>query len=214
MVKYSINGYQKLSFLITWPSRNAIDSEMPEVFREKFPRTRVIIDCTEIKTETPNSLQLKSVMYSDYKSHMTWKALVGISPTGVPTFSSDLWGGSISDKKITEKSGLLDLCEPGDAIMADKGFPISDLTTPRGIHLIIPPFRRNKKQFTKRDVQKTKDIANSRIHVEREMERIKKFRILQGIMPITMAPRVSSIWKICVGLTALLPPLVPQKKKC
>lgn len=201
---------QKLSFLIMWPSRKTVDQEMPEVFREKFPQTRVIIDCTEIKTETPNSLQLKSVMYSDYKSHMTWKALVGISPSGVPTFTSDLWSGSISDKKITDKSGLLDLCEPGDAIMADKGFLISDMTTPRGIHLIIPPFRRNKKQFTKREVKKTKDIANTRIHVERQMERIKNFRILQGIMPITMAPRASIIWKICVRLTALQPPLVPQ----
>lgn len=205
---------QKLSFLIMWPSRETIDQEMPDIFKEKFPRTRVIIDCTEIKTETPSSLQLKSVMYSDYKSHMTWKALVGISPSGVPTFTSDLWSGSISDKKITEKSGLLDLCEPGDAIMADKGFLISDLTTSRGIDLIIPPFKRNKKQFSKREVQKTKDIANSRIHVEREMERIKNFRILQGIIPISMAPRVSSIWKICVGLTALQPPLVPQHKTC
>ena len=143
---------------------------------------------------------------------MTWKALVGISPSGVPTFASDLWSGSISDKKITENSGLLDLCQPGDAIMADKGFLISDLTTPRGIHLNIPPFKRKKRQFTKRDVKKTKDIANLRIHVEREMERIKNFRILQGIMPITMAPRATSVWKICVYLTALLPPLVPLHK--
>ena len=80
----------KLSFLLVWPSREIIDNEMPDVFKEMFPNTRVIIDSTEIKTETPNSLQLKSVMYSDYKSHMTWKALVGISPSGVPTFTFDL----------------------------------------------------------------------------------------------------------------------------
>ena len=43
--------------------------------------------------------------------------------------------------------------------MSDKGFVISDLCTPRGVSLIIPPFR---------------------IHVEREMERIKNFRILTG----------------------------------
>ena len=56
----------KLSFLLVWPSREIIDNEMPDVFKEKFPNTRVIIGCTEIKTEIPNSLQLKSVMYSDY----------------------------------------------------------------------------------------------------------------------------------------------------
>ena len=39
----------------------------------------------------------------------------------------------------------LDICEEGDAIMADKGFLISDLCTPRGVSLIIPPFRKKRK---------------------------------------------------------------------
>ena len=50
-------------------------------------------------------------------------------------------------------SGLVDLCEEGDAILADKGFWISDLTTPKGVHLIIPPFKRKKKQLSKSEVQ-------------------------------------------------------------
>ena len=66
---------------------------------------------------------------------MTYKALLGISPSGVITFVSDLWTGSTSDKQMTKLSGLLDLCEAGDAIMADKGFLISDLTTPIFRHL-------------------------------------------------------------------------------
>jgi hypothetical protein len=41
---------------------------------------------------------------------------------GVITHVSDLWSGSISDKQITKSSGLIDKCEPGDAIMGDKGF--------------------------------------------------------------------------------------------
>ena len=43
----------------------------------------------------------------------------------------------MNDKQLTKNCGILDLFEVGDAIMADKGFLISDLTTPRGIHLII-----------------------------------------------------------------------------
>lgn len=43
----------KLSFLLIWPSRETTDSEMPGVLKEKIPNTRVIIGCTEIKTETP-----------------------------------------------------------------------------------------------------------------------------------------------------------------
>ncbi|KAH3879680.1 hypothetical protein DPMN_003586 [Dreissena polymorpha] len=97
----------QLAVLVQWPSIEVIKSNMPKLFKDKFPDTRIIVDCTEIYTEVPSSLQLKSLMYSDYKSHMTYKALVGISPNGVVTFVSDLWCGSISDKQITKECGLL-----------------------------------------------------------------------------------------------------------
>ena len=201
----------ELEFLVMWPSREIIDNTMPRSFCDKYPKCRVIVDCTEIRTETPSSLQLRSLLYSEYKSHMTYKSLIGISPAGVVTFVSDLYSGSISDKQITKLSGLVNLCEEGDAIMADKGFLISDLTTPKGVNLIIPPFKRKRQQLSKREVIETRKIANLRIHVERQMERIKNFRILQGIMPITMAAQSSKIWKICVRLTNLQPPLVLKR---
>ena len=139
---------------------------------------------------------------------MTYKSLIGISPNGVVTFVSDLYTGSTSDKQITKLSGLIDLCEANDAIMADKGFLISDMTTAKAVDLIIPPFKRSKKQFLPHEVIATRDIANLRIHVERQMERVKNFRIVQGVMPITMASQSSKIWKLCVRLTNLQPQLV------
>lgn len=196
----------KFSFLVTWPSKNVILNTMPNKFIKKYPDCRVIIDCTEIYTETPQSLINKSLLYSHYKSHMTYKVLLGISPSGVITFVSDLWAGSTSDKQITKLSGLLDLCEPGDAIMADKGFLISDLTTPRGIKLIIPPFK--TKRFTRREIEETRRIANLRIDVERAMERVKNFRILSGVIPITLSKKTSKTFKICAGLSNLQNPLV------
>ena len=72
---------------------------------------------------------------------MTNKSLLGISLAGVVTFVSDLYSGSISDKQITKLSGQVDLCEVGDAIMDDKGFLISDLSNPKGVNLIISPFK-------------------------------------------------------------------------
>ena len=198
----------QLSFLVQWPSRDTINHNMPKCFREKFPSTRIIVDCTELYSETSSTLSLKNLMYSDYKSHMTHKALVGISPNGIATFVSNCWVGSTSDKKITQECGLLDLLEQNDAIMADKGFTISDLTTPKGIALIIPPFKQKGKQFTPREVELTKDIARLRIHVERQMERIKNFRILQGNIPISQGRKISKLFKICTYLTNLWPPLV------
>ena len=52
---------------------------------------------------------------------------------------SKLYTGSISDREIVRKSGFLDSIEPGDAIIADKGFNIQDLLAIKSAFLIAPP---------------------------------------------------------------------------
>ena len=146
---------------------------MPESFK-KFPNTRVIIDCTEFFVEMPSSLVNQSITYSSYKSHNTFKLLVGISPTGVVTFLSKLWGGNASDKQIVKESGLLNLLEPGDSVMADKGFTIQDLLDPLDVSLNMPPKRDSNRQLSRQEVEETRRIAAVRIHVELKMEQIKK----------------------------------------
>ena len=42
-------------------------------------------------------------------------------------FVSPLYSGRISDREITEKCGFLDKLEPGDDVMANRGFTIRDL---------------------------------------------------------------------------------------
>ena len=126
--------------LITWPSRELINHHMPIQFRDVYPSTRVIIDCTELFIETPPSLNIQSSTWSSYKHHNTFKGLIGISPTGACIFVSSLYTGGISDKEITRCSGILDLVEPGDSVMADKGFDISYELLTRGCKLNMPPF--------------------------------------------------------------------------
>ena len=109
---------------------------MPDEFK-LFPSTRIVIDCTEIFTEVPSSMKNQSQTWSEYKHHNTWKALVGISPSWAITFVSKLWLGRVSDKEITMKSGLNSLTEPGDNVMADRGFNIADIL-PVVVTLNIP----------------------------------------------------------------------------
>lgn len=47
-------------------------------------------------------------------------------------------------KKIVQESGLIDLLEKGDHLMADRGFNIGDLLTRRGVKLNIPPFSKGR----------------------------------------------------------------------
>ncbi len=79
------------------------------------PSTRVIIDATEIYVEQPRLPELQQMTFSNYKNDNTYKALIGISPSGAIIFVSKLYPGSISDKELTRQSGILELLEPGDS---------------------------------------------------------------------------------------------------
>ena len=120
--------YLTVARLNWWPSKDTVVTEMPKSMKEKYPSTRVIIDCTEFYAENPGKLSLQKLFYSSYKSRVTVKSLVGIMPGGGFSFVSSAFPGSISDRDIVQKSGLLNLpYEVGDAIMADRGFTIKDL---------------------------------------------------------------------------------------
>ena len=55
---------------------------------KNFPRTRMIIDCTEVYTERPSGLKARQQLFSNYKHHNTIKFLVGTSPNGSVVYVS------------------------------------------------------------------------------------------------------------------------------
>ena len=140
-----------------------------------YPSTRVILDATEIRVEKPSLPKLQQATFSNYKNTNTYKVLVGISPSGVITFVSKLYAGSLSDKELTRSSGILEMLESSDSVMADRGFNIQALL---GVALNIPPFLKGKTQLTEKELIETRRIASIRIHVECTMERIKTFTFL------------------------------------
>ena len=77
------------------PSKAIVTSNMPRVFKNKYPSTRVIIDATEVYVEQPAIPELQQLTFSTYKNHNTYKGLIGISPSGAVTFVSSLYAGSI-----------------------------------------------------------------------------------------------------------------------
>ena len=173
--------------LIRWPSKQLVKKHLPKCF-SKYPRTRVIIDCTELKVEKSNAPSSQKVTWSDYKSHNTFKLLVGIAPSGAFSFVSDLYSGAISDRAITN---------------------LRDLVTKRNATLNIPPFVKGKQLSTKA-CTKTRRIASLRIHVERAIQRMKKFRLLQGVIPISIASVANQAVFVCAALCNLLKPLVKK----
>nr|XP_022344236.1 uncharacterized protein LOC111137188 [Crassostrea virginica] len=175
---------KELGFLIRWPSKEQVRYKRSACFKH-FPKTRCIIDCTEFFVQKPSLPSAQRITYSSYKHHNTFKCLVGITPRGSFSFISNLFTGSISDKKIVEQSGFLDKVEYGDDIMADRGFLIRGELALKGATLNIPPFTMGK-QMCSAATTKTRRKAHARIHVERAIGRLKNFAILQGILPLRM----------------------------
>ena len=200
--------YLRFGQLNIWPSRKVVNDNMPLDFKGKYPNTRAIIDCTEIKCQMPSSLLLNSELFSSYKNHTTLKGLIAISPAGHISFISQLYTGSISDREITERSGFLDLSfEANDSVMADKGFTIQDLL-PVGVSLNIPPFLGSSAQMPAEDVVKTQEIASLRIHVERAINKIKNFHIWDGVVPLSLFGIVNQMWTVCAHLCNVQDPII------
>ncbi|XP_078591819.1 uncharacterized protein LOC144870920 [Branchiostoma floridae x Branchiostoma japonicum] len=197
-----------LKSLIFWPAKEAILQHMPPALGKKYPQLRCTIDCTEIFIQRPRRLELQQLTWSDYKKHNTIKYLVGIAPNGTITFLSDGYGGRSSDKSITLDSGFLNKVDPGDVILADRGFTIAGDLLQKQARLEIPPPSSGWTQQTASAVGKTKKVANARIHVERAIGRIKWFAILQNTLPVNMVPIIDDIVVVCAALSNLRPPLV------
>ena len=93
----------------------------------------------------------------------------------------------MSDVELTKLSGLIDLLESGDSIMADKGFVLNKVLDGTGISINTPPFLMSQGQFTKQEVEQTQIIA--------------KLRIYAGLRSI-----------ICLIVLSLCPPVVDRRK--
>ena len=197
---------------VSWLDRETIQARMPASFRSLYPRTRCIIDCSEIRCQRPGTVRQRTLYYSNYKGGFTVKFLVGCAPSGEITFISPGFGGRTTDCEITTQSGFLDLIEQGDVILADKGFPQieRDLNTAGGL-LVMPPFATTGRQFTEVENKAGYQCASVRIHIERCIERLKRFDILSGRpLKMTMMKHIDDILLVTAFLVNTYPDLIKQ----
>jgi len=58
------------------------------------------------------------------------------------------------------------------------------------------------------DVIRTQQIASLRIHVERAINKIKNFRIWNGVVPLSLLGVVNQMWSVCAFLCNTQDPLI------
>lgn len=135
-VKRSSDGFQS-------PSKNTLTPELSLMqlnFSLRSPHSHVL--------RKPHGVTTNTIIHLNYWSELN-----------VLLFISKLWAGRTSDRKIVQESGLIDLLEKGDHLMADRGFNIRDLTR-RGVKLNIPPFSKGRfANSTYHTSKKAKELA-------------------------------------------------------
>ena len=178
---------ERMKFLIMWPKREILKQNMPQAFKDSFPNSIGIIDCSEVFIERATGFQAQAKTYSNYKRHNTIKFLIAVTPCGTISYISKCWGGRVSDRYLTQQCGFLDLLQPGDVVLADRGFNIEDDLKFYGAKLEIPAFTRGKKQLSVEEVERSKRLSRVRIHVERVIGLLKmKYKIMEGPLPLSL----------------------------
>ncbi|KAM7314204.1 uncharacterized protein LOC115309966 [Ixodes scapularis] len=208
-----------LAKLIVWPSQRAVRRNRPCAFRDPVFRNVIgVLDCTEIFIQKPSYMLARSQTYSRYKHHNTVKVLITVSPSGAVTFISRAWGGRVSDKELTLKSGLLNIVREGDVYLVDRGFRCQEMFAAKGATLLIPAFTKGKKQLSGAEVTLSRKLSRARIHVERAIRRLKVFRIFQTVLPISFVKKSDDVAMctidkaliVCAALTNLQLPLLKK----
>ena len=122
--------------------------------------------------------------------------------------------GQFLTTKIVERCGILDplLWNAGDSVMADGGFTIEGVLESLKVRLNIPAFLEDTDQLEQDEVVESQTSSAVRIHVERMMSRIKKFKLLKSIIPLTLHESINQAWTVACFLCNFKDPLIKPDK--
>ena len=96
-------------------------------------------------------------------------------------------------------------------MLADRGFDVGEVIAMAQASLHMPAFTKGLDQLPPVEVEKTRKLANVRIHVERVTGATRNFSILMSILPIQYVvkkspqdiPNIDKIVHICSALNNL-----------
>ena len=135
--------------------------------------------------------------------------MVGLSANLTVNFVSFAYGGHASDKHITlDSTSLLCNLPLGSEVMADRGFRVEKELRDLGVKLIIPDFKgRDRSQLSVREVTNSEQIAMARIHIERIIQRIRNFHILDSTIKLSQKDVIEQVFTVCSYLVNFQNPI-------
>jgi hypothetical protein len=195
---------QSLSHMFPTPTRSQLLSAYPIRFIKKWGDARIslLLDATELWTQTAGNTNVGALLYSSYKGHDTMKLLAGCDPIGCLSDGSvpdKVYGGSIGDVMATDDTKIIYTVPFGSKIQVDKGFLIDNMCARAGVGCVRPVKKqRNQTQTSEADTAETQKIGNTRIVIEQCNGGAKQQgSYFNGVIPLTQLGLAPSIMKVC-----------------
>nr|XP_005163657.1 uncharacterized protein LOC566646 isoform X2 [Danio rerio] len=174
--------YTVLGSLRIWMSAEAVKAHLPNQFQD-YPDTRVLIHCTELRCQTP---LFKSEDFS-YKSHRSFKGLIGMAPHGAVTFVSSLFAASVSDTELFKQSGIMSLLKPEMAIMFDNSLLVDEC---------VPCKVYRPAYLLEEQISADEEKIQLRVHIEGLVHRVKQHKLLDTVIPLSVTGSINQIYTV------------------
>ena len=75
------------------------------------------------------------------------------------------------------------------------------------VRLLAPPIMAKNKESA-RAATATRRVVRARVHVERTIRKLKCYRMLKNVIPLSLKGYITSIVRVCVALVNLQPSLI------
>ncbi|CAC5363222.1 unnamed protein product [Mytilus coruscus] len=151
------------------------------------PTVVPLLRFTDEITQTPSLPMFSAENFSNDDTAMQFlywfrvkhcEILVGSTPGGLVNFVSNAYGGCTSDRQIVERCEIVQLCDPGDSVMADKGFNVQDLFARMDVAVNIPIFLKKRNRISGKTLLRDRKVSSKRVNIERMIGLGKTFKIL------------------------------------
>ncbi|CAC5415026.1 unnamed protein product [Mytilus coruscus] len=129
---------------------------------------------------------------------------------GLVKYVANAYGGCTNDRQIVERCKIVQLCDPGDSVMADKGFNVQDLFAIMDAAVNIPIFFEKRNRISRKTLLRDRKVSSKRVHIERIIGLGKTYKILTNPMNGTETKLASDITFSCFMLFYFRTCIVPK----
>lgn len=186
---------------------------MPHCFEVHYQDCKMIIDCTEVRTAVLHNSAAAPALFTlqgevhpqaSCSYHTMWSCVLPLK---------GLWREAVGCIHycwlwLAEPSATRGCCNGRQRVAWNSGRPWRVTSS-----VSDSPFLQGEGQFSESNVRETYKISQVRIHVERAIQRIKMFHILNMHVPTKLIPALSGVFHICCILANLQPPIILENRQ-